>query len=257
MENNAALYLIPVNISGAPLNYVLPPENLKIINEIRYFIVENIRSARRFIKKCNPGADISSMTFYELNGHTDENLVYSFLQPLRQGYKMGIMSEAGCPGVADPGGLPVRIAQSEGFRIIPLIGPSSILLSLMASGLNGQRFSFNGYLPVENIERERKIRELESLSSRENMTQIFIETPYRNEKMMASLLKTLRNDTLLCVAVAVTDPEKEKIMTKTIGEWKSQKLVFEKLPTIFLFLNLNPNNQREVRKSNGKKKNFI
>ena len=254
MNVQSALYLLPVGISDARPEKVLPPENLEILNELRFFIVENVRTARRFIKRCNPAADISSMIFYELNRHTDEKEISTFLQPLREGLPMGVMSEAGCPGVADPGALPVRIAQSEGFRVIPLVGPSSILLALMASGLNGQNFSFHGYLPVENAERERKIKELESQSSRSSTTQIFIETPYRNEKMFGSLLKTLKEDTLLCVATAVTDPENERIVSKTITEWKRSNIQLEKLPTVFLFLST------EKQGSNhnyGKKKNFI
>ena len=239
MKIEKALYLFPVNISDAPLTGVLPAINLEIVKEIKYFIVENVRTARRFLKKCNPGIDISSLTFYELNGHTQEREVSAFLQPLRLGSAMGLMSEAGCPGVADPGALPVSIAQEEGLRVIPLSGPSSILMSLMASGLNGQRFAFHGYLPVDTKEREFKIKELENQSRRDDMTQIFIETPYRNSKMLESLLKTLRGDTRLCVATGVTDPEKEKIMTKSISQWHETGYNIEKVPTVFLFHGLN------------------
>lgn len=238
MDIKPALYLLPVNISDAPFSEVLPSYNISIIREIKNYIVENVRTARRFLKKCDPGIDISEITFYELNGHTDDSEVYAYLDPLRGGNPMGLMSEAGCPGVADPGALAVRIAQSEQFKVIPLVGPSSIILALMASGLNGQRFSFNGYLPVETGERERKIRELENRSQREDMTQIFIETPYRNEKMMESLLKTLKPDTLLCVARAVTDPEHEKIITKSVAKWRLDKFEAGKYPTIFLFYSL-------------------
>lgn len=254
MNVESALYLLPVGISDARPEKVLPYENIEILKGLRFFIVENVRTARRFIKRCNPGADISTMTFYELNRHTDEKEISSFLEPLRDGAPMGVMSEAGCPGVADPGALPVRIAQQEGFKVIPLVGPSSILLGLMASGLNGQNFAFHGYLPVENSERERKIRELEVQSSRFSITQIFIETPYRNDKMFESLLKTLKEDTLLCIAIAVTDPEKERIETKTVREWRKRKMQLEKLPTVFLFLN--PEKEGSNR-NYGKKKNII
>lgn len=238
MNLQSALYLLPVNISDAPFAEVLPPYNISVIRELKHFIVENVRTARRFIKKCDPAIDISELTFYELNGHTDERDVYHYLESLRNGIPLGVMSEAGCPGVADPGALVVRIAQKEGLRVIPLVGPSSILLALMASGLNGQRFSFNGYLPVETTEREKKIRDLENRSQREDMTQIFIETPYRNDKMLESLLKSLRPDTLLCVARALTDPGQEKIVTKSVGEWRRDKFEIGKMPTIFLFYSL-------------------
>lgn len=255
MNLQMALYLIPVDISAASWRSVMPPENLEIIKGIRYFIVENIRTARRTIKRLDLSADISAITFYELNRHTDDKEISTFLQPLREGNVMGVMSEAGCPGVADPGASVVRIAQSEGLRVIPLVGPSSILLSLMGSGLNGQNFSFNGYLPVENTDRERKIRELEALSVKNDVTQIFIETPYRNEKMFESLLKTLRNETLMCVASSVTDPEKEMIQTRSVGEWKKLNFKIAKEPTVFLFYS--PNQNKRSNQSYGKKKNFI
>lgn len=257
MDIYKALYLLPVGISDAPLDDVLPAMNIEILKGIRYFIVENVRTARRFIKKCHPAADISSLTFYELNGFTPEAEVSGFLEPLRRGEAMGVMSEAGCPGVADPGALPVRIAQKEGFRVIPLVGPSSILLSLMASGFNGQNFAFHGYLPVGDSERERKIKELESEGLRRDMTQIFIETPYRNQKMFESLLKTLRTDTLLCVSSAVTDPLKQSIITKSVGDWKAGCQEIGKVPTIFLFYNESSGSSKGTTERHGKKKNFI
>lgn len=235
MELKKALYMIPVPISDGDISLFLPAATIDIIKSLRYFIVENVRTARRFLKKTDPGFDISSLTFYELNEHTPINEVSSFLNPLRDGFAMGVMSEAGCPGVADPGATVVRIAQSEGLKVVPLVGPSSILLSLMASGLNGQRFSFQGYLPVEQKERERFIRELELQSKKQDRTQIFIETPYRNEKMMESLVKNLNGDTLLCVASDITSPTEEKIVTKTVRQWRKDGFKPEKVPTIFLF----------------------
>ena len=196
MQLETALYMIPVPISDGTLADMLPPGNLEIVKGIRYFIVENIRTARRFLKKMDPSIDIAGLTFYELNGHTPENEIWGYLSALREGQPIGVMSEAGCPGVADPGALVVRIAQNEGIKVVPLVGPSSILLSLMASGLNGQRFSFQGYLPVDAHERDKAIKDLETQSRRFDMTQIFIETPYRNNKMMESLLKNLNGDTL-------------------------------------------------------------
>lgn len=234
METNAALYLIPVNISDAPFRDVLPEGNVDIIKGIRHFIVENVRTARRFLKRCDPGFDIGATTFYELNRHTDPSEVSQYLEPLRQGLPMGVMSEAGCPAVADPGAYPVSIAQREGLRVVPLVGPSSILMALMASGFNGQGFSFHGYLPIDAKEREKKLRELESQSMRHSMTQIFIETPYRNNRMLESLVKTLRGDTLVCVACDITDPEKESIKTMAASAWKKEKYDYDKRPAIFL-----------------------
>ena len=235
MQEETALYMIPVPISEGALQDVLPQTNFEIVKGIKYFIVENVRTSRRFLKKMDPSIDISELTFYELNGHTPMDEISGYLNPLREGNTMGIMSEAGCPGVADPGASVVRIAQKEGLRVIPLVGPSSILMSLMASGLNGQKFSFQGYLPVDVKDREKKIRELEIQSRREDMTQIFIETPYRNGKMMESLLKILGGETLLCVASDITGREGEKIITKPVKRWKSEGFNLEKSPTIFLF----------------------
>lgn len=236
MKVEAALYLIPVNISDAPLSDVLPSGNLNIIKGIKFFIVENIRTARRFLKRCDPSIDIAPLTFYELNRHTDLKEVSGYIEPLRRGEPVGVMSEAGCPAVADPGALVVSIAQREGFRVVPLVGPSSILMSLMASGFNGQGFSFHGYLPIELRDRERKIKDLESISQRLDMTQIFIETPYRNGKMLDTLIKTLHGDTLLCVACDITDPEKEIIVTRPVSQWRKEsgKYNFDKRPAIFL-----------------------
>lgn len=234
MEICKALYLLPVNLSDAPPRDVLPSANFDIMSRLKFFIVENKKTAIRFLKKCNPAADIDAMTFYELNRHTDLKEVSSYLEPLRQGYAMGVMSDAGCPGVADPGALAVGIAQSEGLRVIPLVGPSSILMSLMASGFNGQSFSFHGYLPIDGKARERKIKELEDISRRHDVTQIFIETPYRNGKMLSSLLSILNRSTRLCVAADITDPDNEFIVTKKVGEWKDVKIDIDKRPAIFL-----------------------
>ncbi|MBD5358561.1 MAG: SAM-dependent methyltransferase [Bacteroides sp.] len=234
MELKVALYLIPVSISDAPLRDALPAGNLDILKQLRYLIVENVRTARRFLKRCDPGFDIGAVTFYELNRHTDLSEVSSYLEPLRRGEPVGVMSEAGCPAVADPGALPVSIAQKEGLRVVPLVGPSSILMALMASGFNGQGFSFNGYLPVDEKEREKRLRELENLSRKHDMTQIFIETPYRNNRMVESLAKTLRGDTLICVAADITDPEHESIKTLPASRWKNAKYDYNKRPAIFL-----------------------
>lgn len=245
MELQKALYMIPVPISENGSPEVLPQINIEIVRELRYFIVENVRTARRNLKKMDPGIDISALTFYELNGHTPENEISGYLNPLREGNPIGLMSEAGCPGVADPGAAVVQIAQGEGLKVVPLVGPSSILLALMASGLNGQKFSFQGYLPVENRERDKAIKDLESVSRKCDMTQIFIETPYRNSKLMESLLNNLNGDTLLCVASGITSPGKEKIITKPVRKWKTANFEPEKIPTIFLFYCHNPNKGRK------------
>ena len=235
MEIEKALYMLPVPISDGEISAALPQHNIEIIKEIKYFIVENVRTARRFLKKFAREIDISTLTFFELNEHTAENEIIGYLEPLRKGNAMGVMSEAGCPGVADPGAAVVRLAQAENIKVIPFVGPSSILLSLMASGLNGQSFSFHGYLPVDQKEREKAIRDLETASRRHDITQIFIETPYRNMKMMESLLKNLSGETLLCVASDVMSPTAESIVTKKVSQWKSIGFEIAKVPTIFLF----------------------
>ncbi len=234
MKIKPALYLAPVTISNAPVDDVLPPANIGILRQIKHFIVENIRTARRFLKRCNPGFDIASVTFYELNRHTDPQDVSGYLEPLRNGEPMAVMSEAGCPAVADPGALPVEIARREGLDVVPLVGPSSILMSLMASGFNGQGFAFNGYLPIDGDARRKAIRDLESESARKDRTQIFIETPYRNNRMVKTLAETLRPDTMVCVAAEITDPEHEEIVVLPASAWARRKYDFDKRPAIFL-----------------------
>lgn len=229
-----ALYLIPVNISEAAISDTLPSGNLRILQSLHHLIVENTRTARRFLRRCDPAYNIDAVTFYELNRHTDLSEVSSYLDPLRRGEPIGVMSEAGCPAVADPGALPVAIAQREGLRVIPLVGPSSILMSLMASGFNGQGFAFHGYLPIEESAKTKRIKELESSSAREDMTQIFIETPYRNNKLVALLARTLHPRTRLCVACDITDPCKESIVTLPASRWRTKKFDYDKRPAIFL-----------------------
>lgn len=229
----AALYLIPVTLGDTEINRVLPEYNRQIIAGIKHFAVENIRSARRFLKKSNPDIVIDDLTFYTLDEHTRVEEISSFLAPLREGKPVGVISEAGCPAIADPGADLVAIAQSEGLPVVPLVGPSSILMSLMASGFNGQSFTFNGYLPVEPNERTRKIRLLEQRAYQENQTQIFIETPYRNHKMIEELIRTCRPGTRLCVACDISC-ENEEIHTRTMAQWKKAKYDFQKRPAIFL-----------------------
>lgn len=234
MALTPALYLIPVNISDEPLSNVLPEGNINIVREIKHFIVENVRTARRFLKKCDRRIDIDTLTFHELNAHTDLTEVSSWLDPLRSGEPVGVMSEAGCPAVADPGSLAVAIAHRDGLRVIPLVGPSSIIMALMGSGFNGQSFTFHGYLPVDDAARARALRELESRSQRDGSTHIFIETPYRNNRMMQTLTSALKGDTMACVACDVTDSGRESIITMSVADWRRAVYDYTKRPAIFL-----------------------
>lgn len=229
----AALYLIPVTLGDTDIDRVLPNHNRTIIAGISHYVVENIRSARRFLRKSNPDIVIDDLTFYTLDEHTRPEEIASFLAPLRDGKPVGVISEAGCPAIADPGADLVAIAQREGLPVVPLVGPSSILMSLMASGFNGQSFAFNGYLPVEPAERTRKIKQLEQRAYSEDQTQIFIETPYRNHKMIEELVRTCRPSTRLCVACDISC-EGEEIHTRTIAQWKKAKYDIQKRPAIFL-----------------------
>lgn len=229
-----ALYLIPVEIGNSAAEMTVPAGNIALVAHIRVFIVENLRTARRCLRRWIPDFPIDDCTFFELNGHTPADEVSSFLDPLRKGDPIGLMSEAGCPAVADPGADVVAIAQREKLRVIPLVGPSSILLSLMASGFNGQGFAFNGYLPVKDDERSQAVKELESRCARWGQTQIFIETPYRNNKLIAFLSSHLRPDTLLCVAADISDPLHESIITLPASKWKNCKTDYGKRPAIFL-----------------------
>jgi 16S rRNA (cytidine1402-2'-O)-methyltransferase len=230
---DVALYLIPVPLSDGPLENVLPACNIEIVREVKHFIVENIRSARRFLKKCDRNINIDELTFYELNRHTNPNDISTYLQPLEAGHAMGVISEAGCPAIADPGADVVAMAQRKGLKVRPLVGPSSILMGMMGSGFNGQSFAFIGYLPIDQGERARKFKEMERLIKVENQTQIFIETPYRNNKLMAEMCKVLPGHLALCVASDITG-ENEKIITKPVKEWAKTKYDFDKVPTIFL-----------------------
>lgn len=229
-----ALYLIPVTLGETEISQVLPAYNHDVIVGIKHFIVENIRSARRFLKKVEKSIDIDTLTFYELNRHTDRKFIGEYLDPLKKGEPVGIISEAGCPAIADPGADVVAIAQSRGYKVVPLVGPSSIIMSVMGSGFNGQSFAFNGYLPVEVPQRIKALKKLEQKVQNENQTQLFIETPYRNSKMFETIINNLRPNTKLCVAAGITC-ENEFIKTLTIEKWKKQKMPdIEKVPAIFL-----------------------
>ena len=229
----AAVYLLPVTMSDGDPRCVLPDYNLEIFHKIKHFIVENLRTARRFLKKIDKSLDIDSLTFVELSEHSDESDIPSMLEPIAHGQAVGVMSEAGCPAIADPGAKLVEAAQQRGIKVIPLVGPSSILLSLMASGFNGQSFAFNGYLPIEEGARDKALKALASQVQNKNATQIFIETPYRNNRLMARILAILPGNMKLCVASDITGP-RQNIVTRYISDWKRTKYDYNKTPTIFL-----------------------
>ena len=228
-----ALYLLPVTLGDTPIEQVLPAYNKEIILGIKHFIVEDVRSARRFLKKVEQSINIDELTFYPLNKHTSPEDIAGYLKPLEEGNSMGVISEAGCPAVADPGADVVAIAQRRNLKVVPMVGPSSIILSVMGSGFNGQSFAFHGYLPIEAGDRMKRLKELEQRVYNESETQIFIETPYRNEKMMEDVLHTCRPQTKLCIAANITC-EGEYIKTKTLKEWKGHFPVLGKVPCIFL-----------------------
>ncbi|MBR6152946.1 MAG: SAM-dependent methyltransferase [Treponema sp.] len=234
-DKKAALFLIPVTLGETPVSRVLPEYNAGVISGIKHFIVENIRSARRFLKASVPSIDIDTLTFYELNEHTDPKTIGGYLDPItKNGMDMGVISEAGCPAVADPGALVVEMAHKKNVRVVPLSGPSSMIMAVMASGFNGQSFAFNGYLPVKPGERSAKIRQLEGRAWKENQTQLFIEAPYRNLKMLETLVSVCRKDTRLCIAAGITCQE-EYIHTHSIEEWKKiSEPPINKVPAIFL-----------------------
>lgn len=229
----AALYLFPVGLSeNSPLE-VLPQANVELLRQVKYFAVENLRSARRFLKSVDRNIDINAIEFSELSEHTAPGDIPAMLAPIGRGEAVGVISEAGCPAVADPGADLVAEAQRRGIKVIPLVGPSSILLALMGSGFNGQRFCFEGYLPIDEGARMKRLHELQQRIVKDRQTQIFIETPYRNNKLIAELCAKLPAQMLLCVAADITGPG-ESIKTLPLAQWKKQKYDYNKIPTIFL-----------------------
>lgn len=229
----AALYLIPVLLGDTALERVLPAYNQEVVRGIRHFIVEDVRSARRFLKKVDKDFDIDGSQFYPLNKHTSPEEISGYLKPLEEGHSMGVISEAGCPAVADPGADVVALAQRKHLKVIPLVGPSSISLSVMGAGFNGQSFAFNGYLPIEAADRAKRLKLLEQRAYTEQQTQIFIETPYRNNRLVEDILATCRPQTRLCIAANITCDE-EYIMTRTLKEWRGHVPDLTKQPCIFL-----------------------
>ena len=229
----AKLYLIPTTLGDTSIERVLPPDLTQLISSIPVVIVENIRTARRFLKKVNPAIVIDDLTFFELNQHTDKKEISRFLEPNKEGLDIGIISEAGCPGVADPGADVVKIAHTKNIQVVPLVGPSSILLALMASGMSGQNFAFNGYLPIKNPDKSLQIKMLEKRMQAEGQTQIFIETPYRNAQLLDELLKNCDPQTMLCIAADIT-LDTEFILSKPIVWWKTHLPDIQKRPAIFM-----------------------
>lgn len=227
------LYLIPTTMGECDLDRVLPSYNNTIIFSLKHFIVEDIRTARRFLKKVNREINIDELSFTLLNEQTRETEFSELLQPLLNGNNVGVISEAGCPAIADPGADVVRLAQAKNIKVVPLVGPSSILLSLMGSGFNGQNFAFVGYLPIESHDRSKALKNLEKKVHAENQTQIFIETPYRNGKLLEDIIRNCAPHTKLCIAVDITS-DTELIKTKTVTEWKREQPDFQKRPAIFL-----------------------
>jgi 16S rRNA (cytidine1402-2'-O)-methyltransferase len=229
------LYLIPNVISEGTCNAVIAAQVRETIKGLRFFLAEDIRTARRFFSDLHIFENIESLQFETLNKDTKESEVPTLMKPLLEGHDLGIVSEAGCPGIADPGALAVHFAHQKDIQVIPLVGPSSILLALMASGLNGQRFAFHGYLPIGTKEAAQSIKELERESRLKNQTQIFIETPYRNNALIQNLIKNLDADTTLCVARDLTSAS-EKIISKAVRDWRREQIDLGKVPAIFLFL---------------------
>jgi 16S rRNA (cytidine1402-2'-O)-methyltransferase len=230
------LYLIPVTLGDDNIHAVLPPNVVTITQKLEHFVVENEKSARQFLSLIKPLKPIRELQLELLNEHTDDKTLPNLLKPLLAGSDVGLMSEAGCPAVADPGAKLVALAHQKGIRTVPLTGPSAILLALMASGLNGQSFAFLGYLPVDKAARNTKLKEIEKRSQTHKETQIFIETPYRNQHMLEALLSVCQPNTRLCVACDIS-LESEMIVTKTIATWKKSPLPdLHKRPTVFLLL---------------------
>ncbi len=229
------LYLIPTFIAEGTDFSEIPAQVKQCASDIDYFLVENVRTTRRYFSKLKMGRPIEDLHFEVLDKKTDETALKSLMAPIFEGKNMGIVSESGCPGIADPGALAVNFAHKNDIRVIPIVGPSSLLLALMASGLNGQSFTFHGYLPIQKKEASQRIKQLEQDSRKKNETQLFIETPYRNNQLLDALLSTCRSDTRICVARGING-DKELIKTASVSDWKKLKMDLHKIPTVFLLL---------------------
>ena len=230
------LYMVPVTLGDDNLSYVIPADVMKLVQNLEYFVVENEKSARRFLGSVKTNKPVRELNFQLLNEHSAEKDLPALIAPLLAGHHVGMLSEAGCPGIADPGATLAALAHRKGIKVAPLVGPSSILLSLMASGFNGQQFTFLGYLPSDKAARINKLKDIEKQSQRLNETQIFIETPYRNQHMLEDILASCGANTKLCIARNVS-LETEFVVSKTIAEWKKSELPdLHKQPTVFLLL---------------------
>ncbi len=227
------LYLIPTRLGDNPPLEVLPISVKKVIELVDDYIVENEKTARRFIKKVDSRKQQSILNFEILNKYTKPEELLHFLDACKNGTSMGLLSEAGCPGIADPGADIVKLAHENNIQVVPLVGPSSILLALMSSGMNGQSFAFNGYIPIDKSERKASLKKMERMSSEQNQTQLFIETPYRNNKVLEDICNTLHPQTRLCIACDITLPS-EYIKTQTIKDWKHTQIDLHKRPAIFV-----------------------
>ncbi|MEI7510037.1 MAG: SAM-dependent methyltransferase [Flavobacterium sp.] len=231
--NKGKLYLIPITLGEINPNEVLPQTVKRAVELIDCYIVENEKTARKFIKSIVPEKVQATLILTTLNKHTEINDHIKMIQPCLEGINVGVMSEAGCPGVADPGAAIVKLAHEKGIQVVPLVGPSSILLAMMGSGMNGQSFAFNGYLPIDKSEKKSALKHFEKLSSDKNQSQLFIETPYRNNKLIEDLLQTLHPSTHLCIAADLTLPS-EFIKTMRVADWKKAKIDLNNRPTIFI-----------------------
>ncbi|MAL59436.1 MAG: SAM-dependent methyltransferase [Flavobacteriaceae bacterium] len=227
------IYLIPCPLGDTPPLEVLPLSVKKAVELIDFYIVENEKAARRFIKSIVPKKSQPDLHIDTINKFTDENEIPNMLMPCYEGHHIGVISDAGCPGIADPGASVVAQAHIKGIKVIPLVGPSSILMAMMASGFNGQNFAFNGYLPIDKQERKRELKRLEKLSEEQNQSQLFIETPYRNNQLLESLIIALHPQTQICVACDISLPT-EYIVTQTAESWKKTRVDLHKRPTLFI-----------------------
>lgn len=227
------LYLVPTDLGGAPPAALVPEATRAVVHRLRHFVVEDAKSARRFLKSLGYPAPLREAQLQILNKDTAPGDIGALLAPLRSGHDVGLLSEAGCPAVADPGALLVGAAHAAGIRVAPLVGASAIVLALMGSGMDGQRFAFHGYLPRSPSERHARLVELEARSARDHATQIFIETPYRNNAMVASLLATCRPDTLLCIAADLT-AQTQLLRTQTVAAWRRETPDLDRRPAVFL-----------------------
>ncbi|GGX28617.1 SAM-dependent methyltransferase [Aquimarina muelleri] len=233
LDTKGKLYLIPTRLGDDMPLEVLPISIKKVLEQVNHYIVENEKPARRFIKKVSPSKSQRSLVINTVNKYTDISEIPSYLTPCLNGESIGLLSDAGCPGVADPGAEVVKIAHEKGIPVTPLVGPSSILLAMMSSGMNGQSFTFNGYLPIDKNERKSAIKQLEKTSFEKSQAQIFIETPYRNDKMFDDLKTILNENTRLCIACDITLTT-EFIATKTVAKWKQEEVSLHKRPTIYI-----------------------